>query len=361
MENKQSDKSFDERYARQLRLKGFGREAQQKLANSKVVLVGCGGLGCPIALYLVSMGIGEIRITDPDTVQLSNLHRQILFTTADIGKSKVGVAAKKLKALNPRCKITTRQEYVRSSNVMEIIEDCDLVIDGSDNFPTRYLINDACYLKGIPLVYGAVNEFEGQVSIFNVLKVDGERSPHYRDLFPEPPMEGAVQNCAEAGVLGILPGIIGQFQAAEAVKYLTGIGENLIGKLLLFDYLTNTSTIIKYNSRKDVRITELVPIAPMACEEDEISWTDLKSIMGENTILIDVREEDEHNDRNAGGRNVPLARIEELSSLFNQGRTFVFYCQTGIRSGQAVAILKQKGFEGKFLHIKGGIVEYPFS
>jgi len=352
--------SYEKRFARHISLKGFGAEAQEKLKNSKVTVVGCGGLGCPALLYLAANGIGSLKLIDADVVQISNLHRQILFDTDDIGEYKVEAAASRLRAINPDCEIETVKDYLRLSNAMELLKGSDIVIDGSDNFPTRYLVNDACYLLGIPLVYGAVNEFEGQVSLFNVPS-ESDPSPNYRDLFPNPPQSGIIRNCAEAGVIGVLPGIIGQWQASEAIKYLSGVGETLKGKLLLFDFLTNTTTQIKFRRNPKIEIVELVNIEHESCTDEEVSWLDLTDVLTKkNAILIDVREPHEHQECNAGGRNAPLSRLAELDDFFDQDRTFVLYCQTGNRSSQALNSLKAKNLKGRYFHIKNGIKAYPF-
>ncbi len=229
-----------ERYQRQIILKGFGEPAQRKLLLAKVVVIGAGGLGCPALQYLVAAGVGTIGIADADVVSLSNLHRQVLYSTNDIGLQKVEVAASKLRLLNSDTKIISHAVRLDNTNALGLIREYDLVIDGTDNFASRYMINDACVLLSKPLVYGAVSQYEGQVAVFNsqILR-DDNSSVNYRDLFPHPPHDSEVANCAEAGVLGVLPGIIGTMQAAEAIKLITGIGTPLTNKLLTYNVLTN--------------------------------------------------------------------------------------------------------------------------
>src|SRR5882724_2373410 len=218
------------RYQRQLSLAGFGPEAQAKLKHGRVLVIGAGGLGCPALLYLAAAGVGRITLIDGDRVDVSNLHRQVLYTEADAGELKAVVAARRLRALNPQIAVEPRAERFTRANALELVRACDVVVDGSDNFGTRYLVNDACVLADRPFVYGAVQGFEGQASVFN-----WRGSPTYRCLFPEPPEPGTVPNCAEAGVLGVLPGLIGLLQATETIKLLTGIGEPLAGKLFLWN------------------------------------------------------------------------------------------------------------------------------
>ncbi|HSF45683.1 MAG TPA: HesA/MoeB/ThiF family protein, partial [Chitinophagaceae bacterium] len=226
------------RYQRQIILKGFGVAAQDKLAAAKVLVIGAGGLGCPALQYLVAAGLGHIGIVDHDIVSESNLHRQVLFNMEDVGRAKVEVASEKLSALNPDIKLETWKVNFAHQQCVDLLSQFDIVLDGTDNFATRYLVNDACVLWKKPLVFGAVSQFEGQVAVFNVLRQDGSRSSNYRDLFPVPPKAGEILNCAEAGVLGVLPGIIGTMQAAEVIKLVTELGEPLIDKLLTYNALT---------------------------------------------------------------------------------------------------------------------------
>ncbi|NRA48066.1 MAG: HesA/MoeB/ThiF family protein, partial [Phaeodactylibacter sp.] len=246
------------RYARHLAIPGFGPEGQKRLKRSQVLVIGAGGLGSPVLLYLAAAGIGQLTIVDFDEVDISNLQRQVLYTEADLGKPKATAAAKRLKALNPQIKIEAVIAPFSSENARELIRSADLVIDGTDNFPTRYLSNDACVLEGKPLVYGSIYRFEGQVSVFNLERKNGERGPNYRHLFPTPPPPELVPNCAEGGVLGVLPGIIGSMQANEAIKVLAEVGAPLDGKLFLFDAATLFSRTITIKNNPDIRIEELI-------------------------------------------------------------------------------------------------------
>lgn len=238
-ESTEEQRDFAERYARQMRLPQVGAEGQRRLTAARVLLVGAGGLGSPVALYLSAAGVGHLRIVDDDAVERSNLHRQILHTEAGIGTPKVVSAAERMNALNPRIEIEGVRERVTAGNVERLLQDVDVVMDGSDNFPTRYLLNDACVKLGKPLVYGAIQQFEGQVSVFDAGRQRG-RAPCYRCMFPEPPPRDLVPDCGTAGVLGVLPGVIGMLQATEAIKLLLGIGKPLIGRLLGFDALGMT-------------------------------------------------------------------------------------------------------------------------
>ncbi|MFT4249100.1 MAG: molybdopterin-synthase adenylyltransferase MoeB [Pseudomonas sp.] len=238
-ESSEAQRDFAERYARQMRLSQVGTTGQRRLAAARVLLVGAGGLGSPVALYLAAAGVGHLRIVDDDTVERSNLHRQILHTDAGIGTTKIASAAERIQALNPRVGVESVCERVTTGNVERLLRDVDVVIDGSDNFPTRYLLNDACVRFGKPLVYGAIQQFEGQVSVFDAGRQRG-KAPCYRCMFPEPPARDLVPDCGTAGVLGVLPGVVGTLQATEAIKLLLGIGAPLIGRLLGFDALGMT-------------------------------------------------------------------------------------------------------------------------
>ena len=240
-------------------LPDLGHEGQNKLKDTAVLVVGAGGLGCPALLYLAAAGIGRIGIADGDTVDLTNLHRQVLYTTSDLGLKKAIVATNKIAALNPHPEYQTIDEKLTIHNTMEILSDFDIVVDGSDNFPTKYLLNDACILLGKPLVYGAIHRYEGQVSVFNYQDAEGDRGPNYRDLFPEPPPPGQVPNCEEAGVMGILPGIIGCYQANEVIKIAMGAGDVLSGKLLLYDSRTSSIDKINIATTSDNPLTGLYP------------------------------------------------------------------------------------------------------
>jgi sulfur-carrier protein adenylyltransferase/sulfurtransferase len=350
------------RYQRHLSLVGFGPDAQTALKSSRVLVIGAGGLGCPILLYLAAAGVGHLTVIDADTVDVSNLQRQILFTSADTGQAKAAVAARRLSELNPCITIEPLVARLNHGNALELIRAHDVVVDGSDNFATRYLVNDACVLVDRPLVYGAIQGFEGQASVFNY-----RQGPTYRCLFPEPPAPGTVPNCSEAGVLGVLPGLIGTLQATETIKILTGIGEPLVGRLLLWNSLTMTSRILRFTADAASRtITDLPPegygatcaLAEAELNSDEISVADLRSrhLDPDARIqLIDVREDWE---RALGSIDpsihIPLGTLgvqaapAALSTL-DPKRATVVYCAGGVRSLKALAALRSMhGFTNIF-------------
>ena len=342
------------RYQRHLSLSGFGPEAQVKLQAARVLVIGAGGLGCPILLYLAAAGVGRLTIIDADTVDVSNLQRQVLFTTEDAGKSKAETAARRLSALNPCITITPMVARLTRSNALELISTHDVVVDGSDNFATRYLVNDACVLAGKPLIYGAIQGFEGQASVFNF-----KNGPTYRCLFPEPPAAGAVPNCSEAGVLGVLPGLIGTVQATETIKVITGIGEPLSGRLLLWNSLTMASRTLRFAADPASRaITELPPegygetcAVPHKAMDDEIAAMDLRAMLA-TFQLIDVREDWE---RALGAIqpsiHVPLGKLgtdEGAAALaaLDPTKDTVAYCAGGVRSLKALVPLRERhGFQ----------------
>jgi adenylyltransferase/sulfurtransferase len=350
------------RYARHLSLAGFGPEAQEKLKRSCVLVIGAGGLGCPALLYLAAAGVGRITIVDADRVDVSNLQRQVLYTEADTGLLKVEAAAQRLRALNPLVEIVTRAERFNRTNALELVQSSDVVIDGSDNFATRYLVNDACVLAGKPFVYGAIHGFEGQASVFN-----WQGGPTYRCLFPEPPEPGSVPNCSEAGVLGVLPGLIGTIQATEALKLLTGIGESLSGRLLLWDALTMNTRIVALAADPRSRDIRELPregygetcLTSMDTTSDEIDARELRRRLSE-VQLIDVREAWE---REAGAilpsLHLPLGlfagnTVATLLGSLDSGRPTVIYCAHGMRSLRALAELRlHHGFKQAW-SLRGG-------
>lgn len=334
------------RYQRHLSLAGFGPEAQTKLQTARVLVIGAGGLGCPILLYLAAAGVGHLTIIDADTVDVSNLQRQVLFTTEDAGKPKAEMAARRLSALNPCIAITPIMARLTRANALELIASHDVVVDGSDNFATRYLVNDACVLADKPLIYGAIQGFEGQASVFNF-----KGGPTYRCLFPEPPAAGTVPNCSEAGVLGVLPGLIGTVQATETIKVITGIGEPLSGRLLLWNSLTMTSRTLRFAADPAARaVKELPPegygetcAVPLKASGAEITVEELKTNL--KVQMIDVREEWE---RALGAIqpsvHVPLGTLgtdaahTALMDLDPRRETVVF-CAGGVRSLKALGPL----------------------
>ncbi len=298
------------RYSCQLALPGFGNEGQQKLQQSKVLIVGAGGLGCPAAQYLAASGIGTIGIADFDTISISNLHRQILYTSAEVGLLKAETACKKLRLQNPGITLLPIIEKITSENVMQIISDYDIVVDGTDNFETKYLLNDACVLAGKPLVYAAIYQYEGQVSLFNVMNNNGTWSPNYRDLFPDV-NASQIPSCAEGGVIPTIAGITGCVQANEVIKWITGSSDLLAGKIFMIDARTLQSRIIKTGAVTKTTIRQLPEMEVI----NTISAEGLEEGMDKNVYeLIDVRSIEERAVYNIGGTHIPLEEIDNLLS-----------------------------------------------
>ena len=366
-----SEKNKYERYQRQVILPEFGEQGQQKLLNAKVLVIGAGGLGCPALQYLAAAGIGTIGIVDHDTVSLDNLHRQVIYSVSDIGFSKAKRASAILNGLNPDIKIVPYDEQLTVENALSIIERFNIIIDGTDNFATRYMINDACVLLDKPLVYGAVSQFDGQVAIFNYQGDHDETPVNYRDLFPEPPKEDEVLNCAEAGVLGVLPGIIGTMQANEAIKLITGLGDPLIDRLWTFNALNNQVYELKLTAKPGTH--SLIPNSEAAFEQMNYEWLCSSAIQpfeieaeqfdelleNKNIEIIDVRElhetpvVDEFNHR-----RIPMQQVE-ASAADIKSDTVVLFCQTGKRSKQAVMLLSGIfGTNKKLYSLKGGILNW---
>ncbi|MFB6257071.1 MAG: ThiF family adenylyltransferase [Flavobacteriales bacterium] len=359
-----------ERYSRHLLLPGFGREGQEKLKKSSVVVIGAGALGAPVLLYLAAAGVGRIRIIDPDQVADHNLQRQVLFRTGDIGRFKAEVAKEALESLNPWIHVEAERESFDSENGQELLQEMDLLIDGSDNFPTRYLANDASVLSGIPNIHASVFRFEGQIAIFNATDEKGERSVDYRDLFPEPPPPGSVPGCNEGGVLGMLPGIMGSLQANEAIKILSGMGASLGGELLIFDALTTRTKRVEIPKDPDhPGINRLVDqqgfcgIPPSASEQEappSVTPEALKQMSesGSSFDLVDVREVGEREIVHIGGRNIPLDQLPEAGEQIPMDRPVILYCRSGQRSARAVSILEQRYPHGAFYNLQGGILAW---
>jgi sulfur-carrier protein adenylyltransferase/sulfurtransferase len=357
------------RYARHFVLPDFGMEGQKRLKNGSVLVVGAGGLGSPMLLYLAAAGVGRIGIIDPDVVDISNLQRQVLYTEKDVGIYKAKAAKKRLLALNPHIKIETYTTALTSENALKIIKKYAVVADGTDNFPTRYLVNDACVLAGKVNVYASIFRFEGQVSVFNFSKNDGERGVNYRDIFPSPPPPDLVPNCAEGGVLGVLPGIVGSLQASEVIKVLSGVGEPLAGRLFIFDAASFTTRVLKVSKNPNYQaITQLIDY-DMFCgvqatgdrqqTADSITVYNLQKMILENIDfqLVDVREPYEYAAANLGGVLIPLRILAENLDKIEQNKPVVVHCKSGARSAKAVEILKQEGFKN-ILDLQGGISEY---
>lgn len=371
---------FYERYNRQIILDGFGEDAQRKLAVARVLVVGAGGLGCPALLYLSASGIGSIGIIDHDSISLSNLHRQVLYNTDEVGLLKVEVASKKLKATNPGISINVYPFQLDPINAVELISQYDYVLDGSDNFSTRYLVNDVCVLLGKPLVHGSVSGYEGQVAIFNA-----DASPdkpyaartNYRDLFPTQPGEDEFPNCAEAGVIGVLPGIIGTMQAAELIKLITGIGEGLVNKLLTYNLLRQEIFTVGFqatevrNYRLPATSAEIagtdygdgckaIPAMVAADKITEIEFSDLDELMKSSTAaLIDVREPGETPAlRGYQYQQIPLSVFPSFAPDI-EGDPVILFCQHGSRSSKAAAMLSEADATRKVYSLKGGVTSQP--
>lgn len=359
-----------DRYSRHVLLPQIGVEGQKRLLGARVLIIGAGGLGSPAAIYLAAAGIGTIGIIDSDTVEISNLQRQILHTTETAGRPKLTSAQARIHSLNPDVRFIAHNTRLDSTNALDIIGGYDIVVDGSDNFPTRYLSNDACVLLDKPNIYGAIHQFQGQASVFLPRK-----GPCYRCLFPEPPSPGSVPTCAEAGVLGVLPGVIGLLQATETIKLILGLGGSLAGRLLLYDALEMQFRTV--NLRRDPlcpvcgdypTVTTLIdyeafciPHGSRAIHE-EISASELQQRLrrGERLLLVDVRNPDEHTGGHIrGSRPIPLPefpeRLHELEP--HRHEEFVVYCQKGGRSAKACALLKQAGFEN-VKNLRGGYSEW---
>jgi adenylyltransferase/sulfurtransferase len=362
------------RYNRHIIIPGFGMEAQQKLKAAKVLVIGSGGLGSPVLLYLAAAGIGTIGIVDFDVVDDSNLQRQVLFGINEIGKPKVEAAKRRLEALNPYIKLNIYNTHLNSQNALDIIRYYDVIADGTDNFPTRYLVNDAAVLLGKPNIYASIFQFEGQVSVFNYSVAGGKPGPNYRDLYPTPPPPGLVPSCAEGGVLGVLPGIIGSLQALEVIKVITGVGETLSGRFYIFDALNFESRTFNIKSREDnpvngknPTITALIDYEQFcgmrAVEESplkEITARELYEwqVNGEKFQLIDVREPHEYDIVNIGGELIPLATVAANADRIDTDRKVVVHCKMGGRSAKAIRELEEKfGFKNLY-NLKGGILSY---
>ncbi|HEX9120715.1 MAG TPA: molybdopterin-synthase adenylyltransferase MoeB [Terriglobales bacterium] len=357
------------RYSRHLIMPEVGMDGQTKLKAAKVLCIGAGGLGSPLALYLAAAGVGTLGVVDFDVVDFTNLQRQIIHTTADVGRPKLDSAAEKIKAINPYVEVRPFETRLTSANALDLFRQFDIVVDGTDNFPTRYLVNDACVLTGKPNVYGSIFRFEGQVSVFAT-----EAGPCYRCLYPEPPPPGLVPSCAEGGVLGILPGLIGVMQATEAIKLILGKGEPLIGRLLLVDALAMKFRELKLRKNPDCpvcgknrTITELIDynqFCGIRGEEKpeggskmpEISVEELKRRQdaGEDILVLDVREPHEYQICNLGGHLIPLNDLPKRVNELDSSREIVAHCKMGGRSAKAVDFLRQAGFT-KVKNLTGGI------
>jgi molybdopterin/thiamine biosynthesis adenylyltransferase/rhodanese-related sulfurtransferase len=374
IENIRFSKEELARYNRHMIIPDFGEEAQKKLKASKVLVIGCGGLGSPALLYLTAAGIGTIGIIDFDVVDDSNLQRQVLFDIHEIGEPKVEAARRRLEALNPYVRFNLYNTHLNSENALDIFREYDVVADGTDNFPTRYLVNDACLLLDKPNVYASIFQFEGQVSVFNYVNGHGERGPNYRDLYPVPPPPGLVPSCAEGGVLGVLPGIVGSLQALEVIKIITGVGEPLSGRFFTFDALNFENRTFNIKRRadnpvngKNPTITKLIDYelfcGMRAVEEKPLKEITAKElyewqVKGKKFQLIDVREPYEYEIAQIGGELIPLSTVADQASRISREMDVVIHCKMGGRSSKAIRELEEKfGFKNLY-NLKGGILGY---
>lgn len=358
-------------YARHFLVKGFGPEGQARLKAGKVLVVGAGGLGCPALMYLAAAGVGHIGIVEDDTVDVSNLHRQLLFGVGDVGAPKGAVARQKLLDNNPHIDIRHFVERLSQSNVLAYVQGYDVIVDATDNFTTKYLLNDACYLAGKPLVYASISQFEGQVGVFNLTDAEGRRSTNLRDIFPEPPPAGLAQNCGEAGVLGVLPGIVGSIQALEAIKILAGVGEPAANRLMLFDALGLHLRQVSVRHRASnplsgerpsilqpreieascaVAVGERYAISPLALEQRLRSDIPVQ--------LIDVRDEHEHLAISLGGINIPLNQLPQRLAQAAPAVDTVIYCKSGVRSLKALSAINAIVGDGQCRSLTGGLDAY---
>jgi len=365
------------RYSRHLIMPEVGVEGQRKLKAGKVLCIGAGGLGSPVAMYLAAAGIGTLGLVDFDVVDFSNLQRQILHGTPDVGRSKLASARDRLQALNPNVEVVTHEIAISSENALKLFEPYDVIVDGTDNFPTRYLVNDACVLTGKPNAYGSIFRFEGQASVFAT-----KEGPCYRCLYPEPPPPGLVPSCAEGGVLGVLPGVIGVIQATEAIKLILGVGEPLIGRFLIFDALRMKFRELKLKKDPDCpvcgthpTVTQLIdyeqfcgvrPAAPepaplnSANSATEITSVELKQRLdrGEKVKIVDVREPNEYQiNRIPGSELIPLGDVPKRVNELNPDEEIVVHCKSGVRSAKAADFLRSVGFK-KVLNLKGGVLDW---
>jgi adenylyltransferase/sulfurtransferase len=362
------------RYSRHLILPEVGMEGQRKLKAARVLCVGTGGLGSPLAFYLAAAGVGTLGLVDFDVVDASNLQRQIIHSTKDIGRKKLDSAAEKLTALNPALNVVKHETMLSSANAMEILKDYDIVADGTDNFPTRYLVNDACVLLGKPNVYGSIFRFEGQASVFGT-----EEGPCYRCLYPEPPPPGLVPSCAEGGVLGILPGLVGVIQATEVIKLILGKGDPLIGRLLLVDALGMRFRELKLRKNpacpvcgENPTVNELIDyqhfcgIIPESQEDKamkngvpQLSVKELKRRidMGEDVFILDVREPYEYQIAQIGGKLIPQNDVPQRLSEIPRDREIAVLCRSGARSQRIAEFLKQQGYT-QVANLAGGILAW---
>ena len=362
-----------QRYSRHLIMPEVGIDGQRKLKAARVLCVGAGGLGAPASMYLAAAGVGTLGLVDFDAVDASNLHRQVIYDTTDVGKPKLAAARDRLTAMNPSVKVVMHEVALTSQNALEVLKDYDVILDGTDNFQTRYLVNDACVLLGKPNAYGSIFRFDGQASVFAV-----KGGPCYRCLYPEPPPPGLVPSCAEGGVLGVLPGVIGVIQATEAIKLILGTGQPLIGRLLLYDALQMRFRELKLRRDTECPICGdhptihalidydqfcgVVPAhtQPAASGVPELTVEQMKAKMdrGEDFFLLDVREPNEYQIcRIAGSTLIPLGELAQRTGELDKNREMIVHCKMGGRSAKAVSLLQERGFN-RVSNLKGGILAW---
>lgn len=348
------------RFERQLILPGFGIDGQTKLRNSSVLVIGAGGLGCPILLYLASAGVGKIGVADGDKVALSNLNRQVLFGEKDLGKSKAETAARYFQEKYSDIKWEVFPQFISVENAQELISGFDLIIDGTDNFPTRYLVNDACVLLGKPLVFGAIYQHEGQVSVFNL----GENSCNYRDLYPRMPAASEIPNCSETGVIGVLPGIIGNLMALEAIKVLSGFGKPLKNRVLFFNSLSSQTYEVEISPKPESKEAMPASLASfeimdyeLECEGiKQLTWSEAMRKMNHDVAFVDVREPGEMPPLECTGlQKIPLSVLFQQLDKLEEAEEVLFFCQSGIRSQKAARQLQEAFPDKKIYSIRGGI------
>jgi adenylyltransferase/sulfurtransferase len=363
------------RYSRHLIMPEVGVDGQEKLKNASVLIIGCGGLGSPLSIYLAAAGIGHLGLVDFDVADFTNLQRQVAFGTSDVGRPKVEATKDRIASINPNVKVTTYRTKLNSENVLDIFKGYDIIIDGTDNFPTRYLTNDACVFLKKPNVYGSIFRFEGQATIFW-----GEKGPCYRCLYPEPPPPGMVPSCAEGGVLGILPGTIALIQATEAIKLILERGQPLIGRLILYNALDMKFREVKLQKDPDCpvcgkkpTITKLIDYEQfcgigLGQEEatvktngiKEITAKELKAIIDrkDKFVLVDVREPHEYQiAKIPGARLIPLGEVAQRANELDTADDIVVHCRTGVRSAKAIGVLQKMGFK-RLRNLKGGILAW---
>ncbi|PCJ97132.1 MAG: dinucleotide-utilizing protein [Flavobacteriaceae bacterium] len=340
-------------YSRHLLLNEIGEVGQLKLKKAKVLVIGAGGLGCPVLQYLAAAGVGAIGIVDDDSVEQSNLQRQILFNHEDIGKNKARIAAEKLSVLNPFIKFDVYPERLNKDNALTLFANYDIIVDGTDNFQSRYLINDAAILTNKPVVFGSIFKFAGQVSVFNY-----KNGPSYRCLYPNPPKEGSVPNCSDIGVLGVLPGIIGALQANEVLKMICGIGKVLSGTLLTYDALGVQQQLFSFQKNSGIVVQTLDQDYAFVCAiKTEFLEIDFKTYQNtkDDFNVLDVRTFEEREQDHIGGLHIPLGELEDRQVEISTDKKLLVYCKSGMRSKAAIKILEDFDFKNDLINLKGGL------